>query len=461
MRFLIIYVSLLISSFSMALETDEQVSWLPSIIYLLDDSGDVSVRWGAEPVGDQYRPERTWTSQFDGVTPLVVADGATSIDDALNQCIGTSACVIQINQLTLSETIYLARSKTKLIGGAGNKITMMDSDNDGGAFIQIESHAQEIVIESLQLDGESTNYAAKGAAGVLVEGQNINKIALVNNEIHHLHSKVLPNGGGDAHGIAVYGNGTTEAVTVTNVLIENNHVHHMQTGSSESIVVNGNVKNWAIRSNVVEHINNIAIDAIGGEGTVPPPVVSGQRTLPHPLDAARYGFIENNTVTDMTTQRNPDYGSEHTYAGAIYIDGGHHIVISGNTVTQSEWAYDIGAENCLISSHISLIGNTANQSYFGDIILGGYRPGGFLSGFNGECNPLLTNDNQEGHGNVDNITVKNNVLNSRPTAPPAGLMGNIQLDNRIHQAIIIQTGMSEEHPDGIVSGDQRSIRTSE
>jgi hypothetical protein len=46
-------------------------------------------------------------------------------------------------------------------------------------------------------------------------------------------------------------------------------VHHLKTGSSESLVVNGNVTNFRITHNVVHDNNNIGIDVIGFERTAP------------------------------------------------------------------------------------------------------------------------------------------------------------------------------------------------
>jgi len=42
-----------------------------------------------------------------------------------------------------------------------------------------------------------------------------------------------------------------------------NEVHHLKTGSSESLVVNGNVTNFRITHNVVTTTISIGIDVIG------------------------------------------------------------------------------------------------------------------------------------------------------------------------------------------------------
>src|SRR5207302_909819 len=67
---------------------------------------------------------------------------------------------------------------------------------------------------------------------------------------------------GNAFGIAVYGSSTTPA---TDIVIDSNNVHDLKTGSSESVVLNGNVTNFQVTNNTVHDNNNIGIDFIGFE----------------------------------------------------------------------------------------------------------------------------------------------------------------------------------------------------
>lgn len=405
-----------------------------------------NLSWGSELLTNTQRPDHTWLSQFDGITPIPVA---TTVENALGDCPATGYCVIEIDQLNLSGTVFLDRPKTKLIGKAGNKITYSVSAGASGAFFEMESGIQEIVLENLHLDGESIDYAQNPIFGFLLQGSNINKIAIIGNHIHHLFSDV------DGHGIGIYGTGATESSAVKNIIIDNNNLHNLRTGSSESIAINGNVKHWEITNNQVSHINNIAIDAIGGEGTSPVQTING-RVLPGVLDAARFGFIENNSVIDMSTLTNPAYGSKHSWAGGIYIDGGRSISIANNTVSGSEWAYDVGAENCVTTAQILLDNNTASNSYYGDLYVGGYAVGGYKENLMIECDPNITVDVDEGHGYIGNITIKNNQLD---TTPP--LLSTVFLEKRIRESIIIHTGVQAQHPDGSVTGDQNSIRITE
>ncbi len=403
--------------------------------------------WGATFPGQQDRPNRSWLDQFSAIQPI---KATTTLDAALDQCPDSGACVIEVGNLRLSQTFYLTRSNTQLIGLPGNTITFADAD--GGSFIELESNVHDICIRGLNLDGQDHQYGSKSIFGILVNGENMNNIAILNTHIHHLSSD------NDAHGIGVYGTGNQEDKAVTNIIIDHNTINDMRTGSSESIAINGNVKNWEITNNTISHVNNIAIDAIGGEGTSPVQVVNG-RALPGKWDAARYGFIENNTIVDMTTLTNPAYDNKHSWAGAVYVDGAHHLLISGNEVTSAEWAYDIGAENCVKPRHIVLRNNLAAKSYYGDMYIGGYAAGGFEENTAIQCNPLISVDDNEGHGYVLNVTIKENSFTT-PTGSPH-FVSTIETGYRIRNTIIIHPNFAAQHPDGNVNGDDNSIRTQE
>ena len=58
-------------------------------------------------------------------------------------------------------------------------------------------------------------------------------------------------------------------------IIDGNEVHHLKTGSIESLVVNGNVTNFRITHNIVHDNNNIGIDVIGFERTATDSVSCG------------------------------------------------------------------------------------------------------------------------------------------------------------------------------------------
>ncbi len=405
-----------------------------------------AVDWGSDSLlNDSHRPERSWMSGFSNTAGVVAGDTLAAAIASCDAVVGADQyCVVEVAQVPTDLPLVITRSKTKLQGMPGVILTA----SGNGSFLEIQSDTHEVVIEGLELQGHQAN---SFIAGIQVDGENISHIAILNNKIHDF--KV---GDDNAHGIVVYGEGETEVLAITDIIIEGNEVYDMKTGSSESIVINGNVTNWEIKANHVHDVNNIAIDAIGGEGIAGTQTIGGKK-FPSEVDAARYGFIENNTVETMSTLDNPAYGNQHSWAAAIYVDGGHHIRITGNQVTNAAWGYEIGAENCLTSSHILLENNTATDSHFGDLVIGGYAGRGYKNANPPiNCDPNNTDDANEGHGYVENITVQNNTFAAGGTETPT-----IAPQFRLTHTIIAQPSAVaiNDQGDGSATGDENAIKT--
>ena len=168
-------------------------------------------------------------------------------------------------------------------------------------------------IEGLEIRNYHTAEHRLTPLGISVIGAGTH-IELLHNNVHHIEQNFqgrdAPGRGGNGFGIAVYG---TEAnAPISELIIDGNEVHHLKTGSSESLVVNGNVTNFRITHNIVHDNNNIGIDVIGFERTAPNPSV----------DQARDGVVSENLVYNITSRGNPAYGNEQNSDG-IYVDGGH------------------------------------------------------------------------------------------------------------------------------------------
>ena len=117
-------------------------------------------------------------------------------------------------------------------------------------------------------------------------------------------------------------------------MIDGNEVHHLKTGSSESLVVNGNVAGFRVTRNVVHDNNNIGIDLIGGERAAPDPAV----------DRARDGVISENHVYNITSRGNPAYGQEANSDG-IYVDGGTRLLIERNIMHDVDFGLELASEH--------------------------------------------------------------------------------------------------------------------
>lgn len=189
-------------------------------------------------------------------------------------------------------------------------------------------------------------------------------IELLKNNIHHIeqnfNGRDAPGRGGNGFGIAVYG--TDATTTITDLIIDGNEVHHLKTGSSESLVVNGNVTNFRITHNVVHDNNNIGIDVIGFERTTPDPAV----------DQARDGVVSGNLVYNITSRGNPAYRNDESSDG-IYVDGGTRILIEQNVMHDVDFGIELASEHKdRATSYIIARNNLIYHCHTAAVSIGGY-----------------------------------------------------------------------------------------
>ncbi len=149
------------------------------------------------------------------------------------------------------------------------------------------------------------------------------------------------------HGICVYGE--NDLAPVSSLTIEGCEVWDCACGSSESVVLNGNIDGFLIAGNSVHDNDNIGIDMIGFEGTAKHPEEDGSRD-PYEADLARNGVCRDNVVYNISTEGNAAYLENGVYdlcAGGIYVDGGRDIEICNNFIFNC----DIGLEAATEHSH--------------------------------------------------------------------------------------------------------------
>ena len=201
--------------------------------------------------------------------------------------------------------------------------------------------------------------------GISVMGAG-SHIELLKNNVHHIQQifpgRDAPGSGGNGFGIAVYG--TDDKTPITDLIIDGNEVHHLKTGSSESLVVNGNVTNFRITHNVVHDNNNIGIDVIGFERTAPDAAV----------DQARDGLVSGNLVYNITSKGNPAYRNDESSDG-IYVDGGTRILIEQNVMHDVDFGIELASEHKdRATSYITARNNLIYHSHTAGISIGGYAP---------------------------------------------------------------------------------------
>ncbi|MGO9087750.1 MAG: right-handed parallel beta-helix repeat-containing protein [Terriglobales bacterium] len=236
--------------------------------------------------------------------------------------------------------------------------------NDRSAVLTI--HNQSYVrIEGFEIRNFHTAEHRLTPLGISVMGSG-SHIELLKNNVHHIEQtfdgRDAPGRGGNGFGIAVYG---TDAKTpISELVIDGNEVHHLKTGSSESLVVNGNVTNFRITHNVVHDNNNIGIDVIGFERTAPDPAV----------DQARDGMVSGNLVYNITSRGNPAYRNDESSDG-IYVDGGTRILIEQNVMHDVDFGIELASEHRnRATSYVTARNNLIYHGHTAGVSIGGYAP---------------------------------------------------------------------------------------
>jgi Right handed beta helix region len=248
-------------------------------------------------------------------------------------------------------------------------------------------HNQSYVrIEGFEIRNFRTAEHRLAPLGIDIHGAG-SHIELLKNNVHHIENtypdRDSPGSGGNGFGIAVYG--TDAKSPITDLIIDGNEVHNLKTGSSESLVVNGNVTNFRITHNVVHDNNNIGIDVIGFERTAPDPAV----------DQARDGIVSGNLVYSITSRGNPAYRNDENSDG-IYVDGGTRILIEQNVMHDVDFGIELASEHKdRATSYITARNNLIYHAHTAGVSIGGYAP-------------------ERGH--TDHCTVVNNTLYQNDTS---------------------------------------------
>ncbi|GMX66785.1 right-handed parallel beta-helix repeat-containing protein [Paenibacillus elgii] len=294
-------------------------------------------------------------------------------------------------------------SEVPVIDGTGLAVS-------GSEGIVDLTDANYITIKGFEIQNYTTAINGVMPVGIYVHGSGSN-ITLSNNKVHDIKNTATPKGsdlsGREAHGIAVYGTKTPDSIN--NITIDSNELYNLVLGSSESLVVNGNVDTFKITNNVIHDNDNIGIDVIGFEGKSPNVA----------NDQARNGLIKGNQVYNITSSNNPSYEKGSTKAGGIYVDGGKDSVIEQNYSYNNDIGIEIASEHAGKStSNITIRSNMIYKNRLTGIAMGGYDT---KRGSTVNCkivnNTLYKNDTLGG-GNgqlyvqydTQNNVIKNNIM---------------------------------------------------
>ena len=289
--------------------------------------------------------------------------------------------IVELRGGVYNQRVHLIGVHDVTIRPFGHEIPVLDGSSltpHAGLTAMIEiADSAGVTVSGLEVTGFRTTRLNVTPAGIYVHGHG-KGIRIVGNHVHDLgnDNQTLGSFDIDAHGIAVYGD--DPHASISQLSIDGNEVDHLHLGASESVVVNGNVDGWSIARNRIHDNDNIGIDAIGFESTLTGPDRYTTR------NRARNGVIADNVVARIQSRGNPAYweGTEDgvaqwcNCADGIYIDGGTHIIVSGNRVTGNDIGIEVAAENARGSAdHVLVTRNRVTSSLYTGIATGGYCAG--------------------------------------------------------------------------------------
>ncbi len=226
------------------------------------------------------------------------------------------------------------------------------------AMVSIESR-DYVTFQGFEIRNYRSAEPGHVPMGIYVSG-DASHIRILDNAVHDIQTNVQARVNGDAHGIAVYG--TESSSPIRDIVIDGNQVYDCKLGSSESLVLNGNVTDFRVTNNVVHDNNNIGIDLIGYEGT------AGDSTF----DAARDGIVRDNLVYNIDSYGNPAYGRDRS-ANGIYVDGGRDIVVEQNVIHDVNIGMEFASEHSGRStSYITARNNLVYNTTVIGLAIGGY-----------------------------------------------------------------------------------------
>ncbi len=292
-------------------------------------------------------------------------------------------------------TIAAYPGETPAIDGTGLAVQW----ETGLFYLEDVSYVKIVGFELRNLSTGNANYTP---AGIWVMGSS-HHIELADNLVHHIETD---HDEGNAHGIAVYG--TTGTESIHDISIARNEIRNCKLGSSESMVLNGNVEDFVVENNIVHDNDNIGIDFIGREGVCPNPA----------SDMARDGLCAGNTVYGIDSANNPAYGGD-LGADGIYVDGAVRIVIERNIVYDCNIGIELASEHAgFFTEDIVVRNNFVYSNHIGGMFAGGYDT---ARGGTRNCaivhNTLYQNDSEkDGNGeltlqyDVNGLTIENNIF---------------------------------------------------
>lgn len=308
--------------------------------------------------------------------------------------------IVQHSGIKLKPVIFRAYKKEEVVLSGTNA----KGGQAGISSLVTINDKNYVTIHGLTLQDIKTDVADETVVGIYVTGSS-SHITLENNHVRRIETHAEE---GNAHGIAIYGTGPMKDIKVINNTVEN-----LKLGSSEALVLNGNIDGFKVESNLVRRSDNIGIDLIGHEG------ISNDEKA----DFVRNGVVKNNTVYEISSYGNPAYGEDYS-AGGIYIDGGKNITLEENIIYKCDIGIEAASEHAgKYAEQVIIINNIIYDNFYTGISIGGYdeKRGGTINSTISQ-NVIYRNDTKGLNGgqlllqhDTKNNVIEKNILTAGPS----------------------------------------------
>lgn len=208
---------------------------------------------------------------------------------------------------------------------------------------------------------------------------------------------------------------------ISNLTIEGCDIYDINTGTSETLTLAGNVDGFVIKKNKVYDVENIGIIVAGGDNLNP----NGNKATNY----ARNGVIVDNIVYNCTHTKSPDTWDANSYGAiGIYVCGGANTIIERNIVFSCDRGIGLVSESDLYATQGCIVRNNfVYNCYRTGIYMGDYL--GYTNGGTKDCvvinNTVYFNNRVLGaFGEIEgeirltrncfNNVIKNNIVYARP-----------------------------------------------
>ena len=298
--------------------------------------------------------------------------------------------------------------------GSGNSPTVIRPEEGETVVVHAEDgigisllNVDNITIDGLETVGgtHGIEYMSTNDAGE----KPLENIVIRNCTVHGVRG---------VHGICVYA--CNDLAPVSQITIEGCEVFDCHCGSSETVVLNGNIDGFLIAENRVHDSNNIGIDMIGFEGTAKHSEEDSTGN-PYEVDLARNGICRDNVVYNISTEGNSAYYEDGEYdpsADGIYVDGGRDIEIYNNFIFNCDIGVEAATEHSPDDNELFRVsGIRVHDNVIADckgwtgICFGGYdKDLGFTENCVFDHNTLVDNDCQIGVQRSKNNRIYANLI---------------------------------------------------